>query len=208
VFERSPVRTITFNRRNADVYTGGGTIRTRRVIIATGVPTSLFKALARHFWFESTFLALTDRVPAKIRQSLGRRTAVVRDAANPPHIVRWVGDEELLVMGADSKSPPRQQRERTIVQRTGQLMYELSTLYPDISGIMPAYGWEAPYVRTEDGLPYIGPHRNFPHHLFAFGGASHSVTSAYLASRILLRHVLDDIDPADEVFGFARALVR
>jgi len=208
LFERSPVRRITFGRKNAEVHTAGGRIRTRRVVIATGVPTSLFKALARHFWFESTFLALTDRVPAKIRQSLGKRAAVVRDAASPPHIVRWVDDEQLLVMGADSQTPPRQQREKTIVQRTGQLMYELSTLYPDMSGIMPAFGWEAPYVRTEDGLPYIGPHRNFPHHLFAFGGASHSVTSAYLASRILLRHVLDDVDPADEVFGFARALVR
>ena len=38
-------------------------------------------------------------------------------------------------------------------------------LYPDISGIMPAYGWEAPYALTGEGLPYIGPHRFFPRHL-------------------------------------------
>jgi hypothetical protein len=48
----------------------------------------------------------------------------------------------------------------------------------------------------------IGPHRNFPRHLFAFGDASHSATGAYLASRILLRHYLEEVDPADEVFGF------
>ena len=81
-------------------------------------------------------------------------------------------------------------------------MYELSMLYPDISGIQPEYGWEVPYARTSDGLPYIGPHRNFPHHLFAFGDSSHTVTGAYLASRILLRHHLGELDPADEVFGF------
>jgi glycine/D-amino acid oxidase-like deaminating enzyme len=89
-----------------------------------------------------------------------------------------------------------------IVQRTGQLMYELSTIYPEISGIRPAYGWEAAYGRTAEGLPFIGPHRNFPRHLFAFGDASHSVTGAYLASRILLRHFLDELNSADEVFGF------
>ena len=88
------------------------------------------------------------------------------------------------------------------MQRTGQLMYELSTIYPDISGILPAYGWDAPYARTADGLPYIGPHRNFPHHLFAFGDSSHSVTGAYLASRMLLRHYLGELEPADEAFGF------
>jgi glycine/D-amino acid oxidase-like deaminating enzyme len=122
--------------------------------------------------------------------------------------VRWVDDERLLVAGADAQSPPVRQRDRMAVQRTGQLMYELSTLYPDISGIAPEYGWEAAYARTGDGLPHVGPHRNFPHHLFAFGDASHSITGAYLASRILLRHQLGEKDRADDVFGFARALVR
>ncbi len=83
-------------------------------------------------------------------------------------------------------------------------MYELSTLYPDISGMLPEYGWDDAYARTSDGLPYIGPHRNFPHHLFAFGDSSHGVTGAYLASRMLLRHHLDEIEPADRHFGFTR----
>jgi glycine/D-amino acid oxidase-like deaminating enzyme len=83
-------------------------------------------------------------------------------------------------------------------------MYELSTIYPDISGIQPAYGWESPYALTGEALPFIGPHRNFPRHLFAFGDSSHGVTGAYLASRILLRHFLDEVDAADEAFGFVR----
>jgi hypothetical protein len=53
-------------------------------------------------------------------------------------------------------------------------------------------------------LPCIGPHRNFPHHLFAFGDASQGITGAYLASRMLLRHHFDEMDPVDEVFGFHR----
>ena len=59
-------------------------------------------------------------------------------------------------------------------------------------------------LAPRDGLPCIGAHRNFPHHLFAFGDASHSVTGAYLASRILLRQHFEEMDPADEVFGFHR----
>jgi glycine/D-amino acid oxidase-like deaminating enzyme len=129
---------------------------------------------------------------------------VVRDSAVPPHVIRWVNDEQLLVSGADSDTVAPRLRERTLVQRTGQLMYELSTMYPDISGLMPAYGWETSYGRTADGLPYLGPHRNYPRHLFAFGDASHSVTGAYLASRVLLRHLVDQTEPADDVFGFHR----
>jgi glycine/D-amino acid oxidase-like deaminating enzyme len=202
--ERSAVRRITFTRKHADVHTTGGTIRTRKVVVATGFPTPLFKSLARHFWFHSRYVALTEAIPARIRQQLGRSTTVVRDSAVPPHVVRHVGDDRLLIAGADGEQLPPRQRGRVVTQRTGQLMYELSTLYPDVSGIQPAYGWATDYARTVDGLPYIGAHRNFPHHLFSFGDASPGVTGAFLASRILLRQCSGEMDPEDEVFGFHR----
>jgi glycine/D-amino acid oxidase-like deaminating enzyme len=208
IFERSPVTRIGFNRKTADVITAGGSIRTNAVVIATGVPTALCASLRRHFWFRSSYLTLTETVPGRLRQRLGRRASIIRDAADPPHLIRWVNDERLLVCGADAETPDAKRRDPLLVQRTGQLMYELSTMYPDISGLQPAYGWDAPYVRSADGLPHIGPHRNFPHHLFAFGGDSQSVTSSYLASRILLRHVLAETEAADEPFGFARTTAR
>jgi glycine/D-amino acid oxidase-like deaminating enzyme len=204
LFEQSPVKRITFTRKYLDVFTAAGIIRADRVVIATGVPTALFKPLMRHFWFRTAYLAVTEPVPAKLRQLLGTRTSVVRDSAEPPHVVRWIGDDRILVEGADDETPAPRLREKTAVQRTGQLMYELSTMYPDISGIQPAYGWSADYARTANGLPCFGPHRNFPRHLFAFGDASHGVTGAYLASRVLLRRYFEEMDPVDEVFGFKR----
>jgi glycine/D-amino acid oxidase-like deaminating enzyme len=205
LFERSPVRKITFGRKNATVFTAGGSMKVRRIVVATGMPTTaLFKSLRRHFWFHTAYFAQTDFVPAKIRQQLGARASIVRDSADPPHIVRWVEDERLLVSGADTEAMPPRQLDKILVGKTGQLMYEMSTLYPDISGIQPAYGWSADYARTAEGLPYIGAHRNFPHHLFAFGDSSHSVTGAYLASRILVRQHSEEMDRADEAFGFHR----
>jgi glycine/D-amino acid oxidase-like deaminating enzyme len=205
IFERSPATKIKFGSKSVLVQTDGGTLGAGRVVVATGRPTPLYKALMRHFWPQRSFFALTDRIPAKVRRALGRQLLVVRDAAEPPHHLRWFDEDRLLVTGADEGAVSTRPLEKIIVQRTGQLMYELSTLYPEISGIAPAYGWEAPYGRTADGLPYIGPHRNFPRHLFAFGCASHSITDAYLASRILLRHYRGEPEPADEVFGFTTA---
>ena len=204
IFEKSPVKRVTFNRKIADVYTAGGKIRTRKVIVATGTPTMLYKSLRRHFWFRTAYLALTDKVPAKIRKQLGKRKTVVRDSAEPYHVVRWLDDERLMVMGADAETPPDRLKSKVVVQRTGQLMYELSVLYPDISGIQPEFGWSVDYAKTAEGLPYLGPHRNFPHHLFAFGDSSHSVTGAYLASRVLLRYFQDDLDASDKAFEFNR----
>src|SRR5215467_12202677 len=204
LFERSPVRRITFNRKIADVFTAGGKIRTKKVIVATGTPTLLFKSLRRHFWFRTAYVALTDPIHAKIRNQLGKRKTVVRDSADPYHVVRWLDDDRLMVMGADIETPPERQRSKIVVGKTGQLMYELSVLYPEISGIQPAYGWSTDYSKTAEGLPYIGPHRNFPHHLFAFGDSSHSVTGSYLASRVFLRYVLDELESSDKAFEFNR----
>jgi glycine/D-amino acid oxidase-like deaminating enzyme len=219
LFERSPVRKITFNRKIATVMTANGRIRTRRVVVATGMATPpLFKALARHFWFHTTYAVETEPVPAKIRQQIGfersaeasrsssgsRSTDVVRDMAQPAHIIRWIDDDRILITGADSEAIAPRLRDKVIVQRTGQLMYELSTLYPEISGIRPDYGWASDYARTAEGIPYLGPHRNYPHHLFAFGDSSRSVTAAYLASRVLLRHHSGELDRGDHVFGFHR----
>src|SRR5262249_42300991 len=119
IHERSAVRKITFTRKHADVVTAAGTIRTGRVIVATGTPTSPFRSLVRHVWLHRAYFALTEPVPARIRQRLGRRDVVLRDTASPPHIIRWVDDDRILVSGADGNPTPERQRNRIMVQRTG-----------------------------------------------------------------------------------------
>jgi glycine/D-amino acid oxidase-like deaminating enzyme len=205
-FERSPVRAIRFTEKYVDVETGGGTIRAGRVVVATGTPGPLFKALDRHFSARTFFAALTDVVPVPLRDRIGVRQSLLSDSAQPPHYVEWATDAQLLAVGAEAADVPARLLAGTLVQRTGQLMYELSTLYPDVSGIAAARGWAIPYVRTSDGLPVVGPHRNYPRHLFVYGECGLGVTGSYLASRLLLKHHLGDADRSDEVFGFPRCL--
>ena len=135
-----------------------------RVVVATGMPTPLFKSLARHFWFRSAYLALTEpragedppaAWAAATWSSATRRRRRTSSAGSTTSACSSAGADGDVAAASVCAS-------KVVVQRTGQLMYELSTLYPDISGILPAYGWDAPYARTADGLPYIGPHRNFP----------------------------------------------
>jgi glycine/D-amino acid oxidase-like deaminating enzyme len=110
----------------------------------------------------------------------------------------------MLVAGADQDEPPARLRDAVLRQRTGQLMYELLTMYPAISGLQPEYGWELGFGETADGLMYIGPHRNYPHHLFALGGGGDSVTGAFLAARILVRALRGESQKDDDVFGWTR----
>jgi len=131
--------------------------------------------------------------------------AILTDTELPSHRLWLTPDHRALFAGADQKRPPDRLRDKTLVQRTGQLMYELSRLYPAISGAAPAFGWDVPLAHPVDGVLYAGAHRNFPHHLFAFG-TSHDPARAYLASRILARGVIGKAEKEDEFFSFARNL--
>jgi glycine/D-amino acid oxidase-like deaminating enzyme len=147
---------------------------------------------------------MTEPIPAAIRKQLVDRATILRDTRTPPHRMRWARGDRVVVAGADQDETPAGMRNAVLVQRTGQLMYELLTMYPAISGLKPEYGWEASYGETADGLMYIGAHRNYPHQLFALGGGRDTVTGAFVAARIIGRALQRTPEKGDEVFGFNR----
>ena len=204
IFERSPMTKVRAGSKHVEVTLADGVIRAERVIVTTGLATPEFKPLRRHFKRRESYVVLTDVMPAAMRKHLGRRDATLADTATPRHRIRWTGDGRILIAGADQDETPAGTRDAVLVQRTGQLMYELLTMYPAISGLPPAYGWDLPYGETADGLMYIGPHRNYPRHLFALGGSGDSITGAFVAARLLARAARDEAEKGDEVFGWTR----
>lgn len=203
-YERSPVRKVTAGRKGAEVVTADGVVHAGTVIVTTGIATAEFKQLRRHFKRRETYMVMTAPVPAAVRKLILPTDTTIRDARIPHHRIRWTADSRLLVSGADQDETAAKKRDAILVQRTGQLMYELLMMYPAISGLQPQHGWSLPYGATADGLMYIGPHRNYPHHLFALGSGGDSISGAFVAARILARAVRGQSDKADHVFGWTR----
>jgi hypothetical protein len=50
---------------------------------------------------------------------------------------------------------------------------------------------------------FIGPHRNYPRHLFALGSGGDSVTGAFLAAGILTRALTGKPAKGDDDLGWA-----
>ena len=204
LFERSAVRRTRFTRKYAEVVLTSGVIRTRAVIVATGGPGSIIGQLRRHVREETGFAVATAPLPAAIRRDVGGRDGVVTDCGASPHWWRWLPDNRLLFAGARGRAVGPRVRDKAIVQRTAQLMYELSVRYPAISGLPAAWGWDVPVVSTQDALPWIGPHRNYPFHFCAFALGWHGDALAWLAARAAVRFVRDDMRKDDEIWGFGR----
>lgn len=204
IFERSSVKNVRSGQKAVEIVLDGGTIQAGTVVVATGAATPEFASLQRHFARRETYLALTDPLPAAMRRQLGDPSLTIRDSRLPPRRLRWRPDDRLLLAGGDQDEQPARIREAVDVQRTGDLMYGLLTMYPAIAGLRPAFGWHASYGETADRLMYIGAHRNFPRHLFALGGTPDSATGAFVAASMLLRAIQGSPEKGDELFGWAR----
>jgi glycine/D-amino acid oxidase-like deaminating enzyme len=208
IFEKTAARRIRAGRKQVEVRTESGAITASSVVIATGYPPPDLRGLRRHFTPELHYCVTTEPLPSSTRRAVGRRAASIEDLASPRHTLRWMKDDTVLFCGAAQPAIPERARRKAVEQRTWQLMYELSLLYPAISGVQPAHAWDVEVARTVDGLPYIGTHRNYPRHLFALGIDPHRLGHSWLAARLLLRHYQGESGKTDAPFGFSRILDR
>lgn len=203
LFERSPITKIRFGQKAVEVKVAGGVVRAGTLVVATGGPTAEFAPLRRHFTERETYLVLTEPVPAAVQKQLGRRESTIQDLQTPRHRIVWTPDGRILVAGGDQRATSPRQRDQVLVQRTGQLMYDLLMMNTSIAGLRPEYGWSTTCAETADRLMFIGPHRNYPRHLFALGSGGDSVTGAFLAARILLRAIRGTVEKGDDDLGWA-----
>jgi gamma-glutamylputrescine oxidase len=201
-FEKTQVTRITFTRTDATVHVGSQSLVTPRVVVCTDAPGRLAPTLDRHVRGFARYHVLTAPMPAAMRKAVGLTTTILHDPAARVSVTA-TADGRLLLTGGDGPILAERQRPAAIVQRTGQLMYECLKRFPVIVGLMPEFGWSTNIVAGPDRFPLIGPHRQYPHQLFAFG-TDRDPALAWMASRALVRAVDRDERPEDEAFGFGR----
>jgi glycine/D-amino acid oxidase-like deaminating enzyme len=141
-----------------------------------------------------------------MRRETGKHRATFGEFSAEPHLWRWLPDDRILFAGAASKPVGPRLKDKALVQRTAQLMYELSVRYPVISGLRAQWGWDFPVVTAADTLPWIGPHRNYPFHFLALAYGWHGDGLIWTAAKAALRFAKGEPRAEDNALGFARHL--
>jgi glycine/D-amino acid oxidase-like deaminating enzyme len=204
VFERSPVRRVERHKNRMCVRTRSGRVLADRVIIATGYATSQFRPLAGRFRMLRTYVLATPPLNSSARRELGFGDVMVWDTERPYHYARWTTDHRLLLGGGDRPVRQGRRRDQEFATATGELRTEFEAMLPALADIGIDGAWEGLFAMTPDSLPYIGPHRRYPGHLFALGYGGNGMTFGVLAARMLLEQWRGESSPDHRLFRFGR----
>jgi glycine/D-amino acid oxidase-like deaminating enzyme len=204
IYERSEIVTIEQARDGVRVVSRGGTVTAARVIVATGYATPEFQPLVGRFRLHHTYVLATNPIDGRQRKNLGVGTMMFWDTDRPYHYGRWTPDKRLLLGGGDRPVVAERLREAAFRKATRDLREHFETVLPPIAEVGIDYAWEGLFAMTPDGLPYIGPHRRYPRHLFALGYGGNGMTFGFLAARMLLEQWRGITSPDHQLFAFGR----
>jgi glycine/D-amino acid oxidase-like deaminating enzyme len=204
IYERSAVTRIQQSRTGVRVHTRHGRIDAARVIIATGYATKHFRPLAGRFRMYRTYVLATPPLSKSERQEIGLGNVMIWDTDRPYHYARWTPEHRLLLGGADRPVRGGQPRATLFGAATRELRDDFENLLPALANIDIEDAWEGLFAMTPDSLPYVGPHRQYPGHLFALGYGGNGMTFGSLAARLLLEHWQGERSPDHRLFRFGR----
>jgi glycine/D-amino acid oxidase-like deaminating enzyme len=157
----------------------GFEVRARHVIFATGYETPEFVRL--NVQLKSTY--------AFVSEPLAMPNCVVEghliwESARPYLYVREAPGGRLMIGGEDVSVVDAAGRDALIPQKTAALIEKFHGLFPG-QQIVPEIGWAGTFAETADGLPLIGPARDFPRGIFALGYGGNGITFSLLAAEMI-----------------------
>ena len=206
IYERSAATQIGGGGGRVRIRTARGTLDAGCVVIATGYATERFRPLAGRFRLYDTYVLATPPLTAADRREIGLGDVMIWDTERPYHYARWTRDHRLLLGGGDRLVASRRgrSREERFAAAARHLRAHFEDLLPALAGARIEHAWEGLFAITPDSLPYVGPHRRYPGHLFALGYGGNGMTFGFLAARMLVEQWKGLRSRDHELFAFDR----
>jgi glycine/D-amino acid oxidase-like deaminating enzyme len=204
IFEHTRVTRIDTSGRDVVVHAGAGRIHAQQVIVATGYATPEFKPLLSRFAMQHTYVLATAPLSLTRRRRIGLSDVMLWDTGRPYHYARWTIDGRLILGGGDRPRVSGRARVRAFREGASSVRDYFTRLYPSLADTTFDYAWEGLFATTRDGLPYIGPHRRYPRHLFALGYGGNGMTFGFLAAQLIRERLVDGVTTDHELFAFGR----
>lgn len=127
------------------------------------------------------------------------------ETARPYLYFRTTPEGRIIAGGKDEQLTSVERREVRVLSQCERLVEELTALFPELQGIKAEYSWGAVFGSTHDGLPYMGPHPEFPHCYFIEGYGGNGTVYSMIAAELLADTLSGKSRPELELFSLTRS---
>jgi glycine/D-amino acid oxidase-like deaminating enzyme len=200
VFSHTAVKSYQRNGKESVLTTRENfRVRARHVVFATGYETQQFlKQKAVHL---ASSYAIASNARTKFPK--GREYPVIWESARPYLYVRTTVDGRIVAGGEDVDFVDAEKRDQLLARKTKTLEKKIRKMFPQLKWRL-ATAWTGTFAESRDGLPYIGPHKDFPGAQFALGYGGNGITFATIASAIIPDLISQTKNSDAKLFRFDR----
>jgi glycine/D-amino acid oxidase-like deaminating enzyme len=200
VFSHTSVEAYKRQGKESVLTTGNGfQIRAPHVVFATGYETQQLLRQKAVRLVSSYAIAST----AGVRLPHAQKRMVIWESARPYLYVRTTVDDRIVAGGEDVDFVDAEKRDRLLPSKTRTLERKIRKMFPQVSWKL-ATAWTGTFGESKDGLPYIGPHKDYPGAQFALGYGGNGITFAVIASAIIPDLISGIKNPDARLFRFGR----
>ena len=198
VFDRTRMTGYLAGPRSVQLTTDRGPrVTARRVFFASGYETKTM--MPPHLvQLRTTYAVISEPLPDL---SWWHQRTLLWETGDPYLYARTTSDQRLLVGGEDDRLRPSHCYQ-ALARKTATLQRKFQRLTGRT--FEPAFSWSGLFGSTQDGLAYIGEHRDFPRALFALGFGGNGITFSVIASTLVRDLFLGRRNPDAPIFAFNR----
>ena len=200
VFDKTEIAGIDYLKNGAKVSTElGYSIKAKKIIYCNGFEsTQLIKE--KFVKLLSTYAIIgeqNDDDQSHLNDTLFWTTE------EPYAYMRTTDDNRVLIGGEDEDFVDAEKRDALLADKCEKLTKKLKKLMPNHQ-FRADFAWAGTFGETEDGLPYIGEHPDFPDSYFVLGFGGNGITFSVIGTHVIQDMLQNKVHPLQIYYRFGR----
>lgn len=200
VFDKTELSKVEYRSGyNIAHLESGYEIKAKRIVYCVGYESA---AMIKEKFVDliSTY-AIVSEVNEKLYKKY--RNLLVWNTSDPYIYMRSTDDGRMLIGGEDEAFRDPAKRDKLISGKETKLLKAFEKYLPETSFYLD-FAWAGTFGETKDGLPYIGPHKDFKNSYFILGFGGNGITFSVTGMKMVSDWLKGRKHPLSQWFRFGR----
>jgi len=191
---------LNSGRYRADI--NGVAIDAATVVHAVGYQYQQLQQLQLQLLLARSYVIVTEPIE---NLDFWYERMLIWETARPYFYTRITDDNRIIIGGLDEPTSDVNWDQASVSEHSEKLLSYLQQLFPELDTRI-AYQWNATFIETRDGLPYIGAHPQDPTQYFVLGYGGNGVVSSMLGAQYVADAIIgqQSLQPLGTILGLAR----